>query len=99
MVHQDITANDIIAILKRRYLLIILLALFGGTIGYTVSRFLPKRYTSKTLVMVQQPVVQPITPVVQDNANQRLAAMQQQILSRSRLEPVIRDLNLFEKDI
>src|SRR4029077_13507508 len=60
---------------------------------------LPKRYTSKTLVLVQQPEAQPITPVAADNVNQRLATMQQQILSTARLEPVIRDLNLYQEDI
>ena len=34
-----------------------------------------------------------------DNVNQRLATMQQQILSTARLEPVIRDLHLYENDI
>ena len=58
-----------------------------------------KRYTSKTLVLVQQPEVQPVTPIATDNVNQRLATMQQQILSTARLEPVIRDLDLFPRDI
>src|ERR1019366_3474461 len=99
MVREDITAKDAIAILRRRFLLIFLLALFGGTAGYITARVLPKRYTSRTLVLVQQPSVMAVASPLTDNSNQRLAAMQQQILSRSRLEPVIQDLNLFQKDI
>ena len=99
MLREDITANDVIGILRRRFLLISLLALFGGASGFILSHVLPKRYTSKTLVLVQQPAVAPVASPVSDNTNQRLAAMQQQILSRSRLEPVIRDLNLYENDI
>jgi polysaccharide chain length determinant protein (PEP-CTERM system associated) len=99
MVHQEIGAKDFVAIVRRRYLLILLLALFGGVAGYVATRVLPKRYTSKTLVLVQQPEVQPVTPIATDNVNQRLATMQQQILSTARLEPVIRDLNLYERDI
>jgi len=99
MVHQEIGAKDIVAIVQRRFSLIFLLALLGGVIGFGGSRVLPKRYTSKTLVLVQQPEAQPVTPMATDNVNQRLATMQQQILSTARLEPVIRDLHLYENDI
>jgi polysaccharide chain length determinant protein (PEP-CTERM system associated) len=99
MLHQEIGPKDVVAILKRRYWLIILLAAFGGISGYLAARVLPKKYTSKTLVLLQQPEVQPVTPMVTDNVNQRLATMQQQILSTARLEPVIRDLNLYAGDI
>jgi len=99
MVHQEIGAKDVVAILRRRYMLIFLLAVFGGVAGFTAARVLPKRYTSKTLVLVQQPEVQPVTPIATDNVNQRLATMQQQILSTARLEPVIRDLSLYPDDV
>src|SRR5882724_3202352 len=99
MLREDITAKDAIAILRRRFLLIFLLATFSGALGYTLSHVLPKRYTSKTLVLVQQPEAVAVASPLTDNSNQRLAAMQQQILSRSRLEPVIRDLNLYEKEV
>ena len=99
MLHQEIGPKDIIAILGRRHTLILLLALCGGVAGFVAARVLPKKYTSKTLVLVQQPEVQPVTPITTDNVNQRLATMQQQILSTARLEPVIRDLNLYQKDI
>src|ERR1700739_2716114 len=99
MLHQEIGPKDIVAILRRRYALILLLGLFGGAAGFIAARVLPKRYTSKTLVLVQQPEVQPVTPISTDNVNQRLATMQQQILSTARLEPVIRDLSLYPDDV
>ncbi len=99
MLRDDITASDVIAILRRRFLLIFLLALLGGSAGYGLYRILPKRYTSKTLVLVQQPETTAVASPHTDTSNQRLAAMQQQILSRSRLEPVIRDLSLYQADI
>src|SRR3984893_19187150 len=99
MVHQEIGAKDVVAIVKDRYWLIILLALFGGGAGFVAARVLPKRFTSKTLVLVQQPEIQPVTPIATDNVNQRLATMQQQILSNARLEPVIRDLSLYPDDV
>src|ERR1700722_13848726 len=94
MMHQEIGTKDVVAILRRRFLLISMLALVGVVVGILAARVLPKRYISRTLVLVQQPEAQPVTPLVTDNVNQRLATMQQQILSTTRLEPVIRDLRL-----
>jgi protein tyrosine kinase modulator len=99
MVHQEIGAKDVVEIARRRIVLVLLLAVLGGVAGFAAARVLPKRYTSKTLVLVQQPEVQPVTPIATDNVNQRLATMQQQILSTARLEPVIHDLNLYPSDI
>jgi len=63
----------------------------------TLVRFLPKRFTSQTLVLVRQPTVPTdlVKPVVTEDLNQRLASMQEQILSRSRLEPIIEKFRLF----
>src|SRR6266852_662736 len=99
MVHHELGPKDIVAILQRRFAPILVLALLGGGAGFAAARLLPKRFTSKTLVLVRQPEVQPVTPISTDNVNQRLATMQQQILSTARLEPVIRDLNLYQRDI
>jgi len=99
MMHQELGAKDVVAIVRRRFLLISMLTLVGVVGGIVAARVLPKRYISRTLVLVQQPEAQPVTPLVTDNVNQRLATMQQQILSTTRLEPVIRDLSLYPRDI
>jgi len=101
MLRQDINARDVIAIVRRRWPLIVVLTLFGAVTGFIAAHILPKTFTSQTLVLVQQPAVSSVlVPTLNsDNTNQRLAAMQQQILSRSRLEPVIQELGLYHKDI
>src|SRR5260370_31767375 len=101
MLRPDITASDVIAILRRRWLLITLITVLGGSSGYVLSAILPKRFISQTLVLVQQPAVSPglVPTLASDDINQRMAAMQQQILSRSRLEPVIQEFGLYSKDI
>jgi polysaccharide chain length determinant protein (PEP-CTERM system associated) len=101
MTQRELTLPDYVAILKRRWVLITVLALVGPVLAYGVSRFLPNRYKSQTLVLVQPPSV-PTTMVAQvdtTSINQRLASMQQEILSRSRLEPIIRQFGLFPTEV
>jgi polysaccharide chain length determinant protein (PEP-CTERM system associated) len=49
---------------------------------------------------VEQPTVSPelVKPVVTEATNQRLASMQEQILSRSRLQPIIEKFGLFPSE-
>lgn len=90
--------DEYIAILRRRWVLIAIPGLLGPIIGYGISRFLPERYTSQTLVLVQQQQVPDrfVLSVVNDDFNQRLSTMQEQILSRTRLQPVIEKHSLFK---
>ncbi len=98
---RELTPTHILAMLRRRWVLILVLALVGAPLAYGVSRFLPNRYRSQTVVLVQPPSVP--TSIVPDmetsSLNQRLATMQQEILSRTRLEPIIRQFGLFSGDI
>ena len=98
---RELTPEDYIATVQRRWVLILVLTLIGPIFAYTVSRFLPNRYKSQTLVLVEPPTV-PSTIVPQidvTSVGQRLASMKSQILSRSRLEPVIRQFGLYSQDI
>jgi polysaccharide chain length determinant protein (PEP-CTERM system associated) len=97
---RELTVQDYVGMLRRRWLLIVLLSILGGAAGLAASKVLPKRFTSQTLVLVQEPGVSAdlVKPIVSDD-NERLAAMQQQILSRSRLEPLIHQLGLYSEDV
>jgi len=98
---RELTLEDYISVFRRRWLLILGLTILGGGLGYGTTHFLPERFTSQTLVLVQQPTVPGdyVTPVVSPDTNQRLASMQQEILSRTRLEPLIEQFGLFRKDV
>ena len=100
MIQRELAVEDYIAMLRRRWPIIVALALLGGGLGYGLTRFLPKRFTSQTLVIVEQPTVPGdyVKPVVTQDTNQRLASMQQEILSRTRLEPLIKQFGLFGSD-
>ena len=97
---RELTFEDYVAILRRRWLIIVSLAVIGCGLGFGVAHFLPKRYTSRTLVLVQQPTVPDdyVKPVVSEGTSERLATMQQEILSRTRLEPIIQQFGLFREE-
>lgn len=101
MEQRELTPADYMAMLRRRWVLILVLTLIGGPLAYGVARVLPDRYKSQTLVLVQQPTVPEdiVRSVDTTGINQRLASMQQQILSRTRLEPIIRQFGVYPKDI
>jgi polysaccharide chain length determinant protein (PEP-CTERM system associated) len=62
-----------------------------------VSVTIPPQYVSQTLVLIEQQKVpdEYVKPVVSSDLDQRLASMKEQILSRSRIEPIIQRFNLF----
>src|SRR5271154_1700754 len=101
MTERELTGADYLAMLRRRWVLIAVLAALGGPLAYGVSRVLPDRYKSQTLVLVEQPTVPSDIVRSLDTADitQRLSTMQQQILSRSRLEPIINQFGLYSGDV
>jgi polysaccharide chain length determinant protein (PEP-CTERM system associated) len=101
MTERELTAADYMAMLRRRWVLIVVLAVVGAPLAYGVSRFLPNRYKSQTLVLVERPSVPEKFVASLDNADlsQRLSSMQQQILSRSRLEPIITQFGLYSSEV
>src|SRR5947208_12007223 len=75
---------------RRHWWILPLSTVFLGGIGLGATFVLPKRYTSQTMVLVEQPTVGPdyVKPVVTEDLNHRLASMKEQILSRTRLQPI-----------
>lgn len=98
---RELTLEDYIAVLRRRWPIILSLAVIGCGLGFGIAHFLQKRYTSQTLVLVQQPTVpdEYVKPVVSEGTSERLATMQQEILSRTRLEPIIQQFGLYREDV
>ena len=96
----EITAADVKRILRRYWWIPVFMTVTLGAIGLAASLVLPKKYTSSTLVLVEQPTVPKdlIKPVITDDLNQRMASMKAQILSRSRLETIIKKFNLYPQE-
>src|SRR5208283_168735 len=85
----------------RRYWWIPLLCSVAcGALALVAIKVLPKKYTSRTAVMVEQPTVPTdyVKPVVSDDVYHRLASMQGQILSNSRLLPIIDKFGLYPNE-
>jgi polysaccharide chain length determinant protein (PEP-CTERM system associated) len=95
--HRELTVQDYVAILKRWYWLILLCALVCCGVAFGITYELAPRYMSQTLVLIEQQQVPTdyVTPILTEDLGERLASLREQILSRSRLEPIIQRFNLF----
>ncbi len=95
--HRELTMEDYAGILKRRFWLILIstFLVLGTSLG--VSYILPPQYVSQTLVLIEQQKVPEnyVKPVVDEDLGARLASMKEQILSRSRIEPIIERFDLY----
>jgi polysaccharide chain length determinant protein (PEP-CTERM system associated) len=95
--HRELTMQEYAGILKRRFWLILICAVVCLAAGVGVSYVLPPQYISMTKVLIKQQKVSEdyVKPVVTEDLEGRLASMKEQILSRSRIQPIIERFNLF----
>jgi polysaccharide chain length determinant protein (PEP-CTERM system associated) len=95
--HREMTMQDYASILKRRFRLILAITVAVTAASMVISRIIPAQYVSQTLVLIEQQKVPEnyVKPVVNEDLGARLASMKEQILSRSRIEPIIEQFNLF----
>ncbi|MFQ5330296.1 MAG: GumC family protein [Thermodesulfobacteriota bacterium] len=84
----------------RRKWWLIVPALFGTAISVFISVTAPAYYRSSTLIIVEQQTVPTmyVTPTDTTPVSQRLSTIKQQILSRTKLEHVIKDLELYDEE-
>jgi protein tyrosine kinase modulator len=68
-----------------------------GFLAFGVAQFWPEQYRSQALILVEQQKVPElyVTPNVVTNLQDRLQSMTQQILSRTRLQKLIEQFNLY----
>lgn len=91
------TPEDILGILRKRIWLIVPPLVVGLAGGLFVFKRLPSQYRSETLIMVipQRIPDSYVKPTVTGSVEDRLLTISDQILSRSRLERIISDFNLY----
>jgi polysaccharide chain length determinant protein (PEP-CTERM system associated) len=94
--HRPLITEDYIAILKRRGWMLLVLAVIFPLIAVAITYHLTPTYTSQTLVLIEPQTVPDtyVKPILAQDIDSRLSSMKEQILSRSRLEPIIQRFNL-----
>ena len=96
----EISIGDAKRVLRGYWWILPITTVGCAVLALTTALVLPKRYTSQTMVLVEQPTVSAdyVKPVVTEDLNHRLASMKEQILSRTRLQPIIEKFGLYAKD-
>ena len=86
-----------LGIVRRRHMPFLIPLLLGWLVVWGASWFLPSRYRSTTLILVEQPTMPKdyVTPNVNDDLQDRLRSITQQIESRTRLLHIIDQLDLY----
>jgi polysaccharide chain length determinant protein (PEP-CTERM system associated) len=94
--HRPLVIEDYFAILKRRGWMVIIPAVLVPIIAVAITYRLTPIYTSQTLVLIEPQTVPDtyVKPIIAEDLDSRLASMKEQILSRSRIEPIILRFNL-----
>src|SRR5579864_8379120 len=89
--NRELTMDDYLAMMRRRAKVILIPALLAPLVGFGISYFFTPKYTSQSLILVEGQKVPEtmVQPVVSQDLTARMATLQQQVLSQSRLQPVI----------
>jgi polysaccharide chain length determinant protein (PEP-CTERM system associated) len=95
--HRTLNVEDYLGILKRRGWIIAVPALILPVIAFAITFFIAPTYLSQTLVLIEVQKVPDsyVKPVISSDLDSRLASMKEQILSRSRIQPIIERYNLY----
>jgi len=91
------TAEDFLRIAWRRKWVIAIPFVVASVATYVIVKHLPNRYQSKTLILVvpQRVPDSYVHSTVSAPIEDRLRSMKEEILSRSRLERIVEDFNLY----
>lgn len=95
--HRPLILDDYLSILKRRGWIIAIPALVLPLIALALSFLITPQYLSRTLVLIEGQKVPDniVKPVISSDLDSRLASMREQILSRSRIQPIIERYGLY----
>lgn len=94
--NRELTMDDYLAMVRRRLKVILIPALLAPLAGFLVSYAFSPKYTSQSLVLVEGQRVPDnyVKAVITSDFTQRLATLQQQVLSGNRLRPMVERLGI-----
>jgi polysaccharide chain length determinant protein (PEP-CTERM system associated) len=98
--NRELNLDDYLAMLRRRAWILLIPALLAPIAGWLISYAFTPKYTSQALVLVegQKVPTSMVEPVVTEDLTERIATLQQQVLSQSRLQPMLERLKLVKSD-
>jgi uncharacterized protein involved in exopolysaccharide biosynthesis len=96
MENRELTMDDYLAMLRRRIRVILIPALLAPLAGFGVSYLFSAKYTSQSLVAVEEPKISDavVPQVYNEDLTQHLNNIQQQVLSPAQLRPMVDRLGL-----
>jgi succinoglycan biosynthesis transport protein ExoP len=94
---EGLDLQHYLGVVRRRHLYFLIPLFVGWAVVWAASWVLPPRYSSSTLILVEQPTMPKdyVTPNVIDDLQERMQSITQQILSRTRLLHIIDQFNLY----
>lgn len=89
--NRELTMDDYLAMLRRRAKVILIPVLLAPLAGYMVSYVFSPKYTSQSQILVEGQKVPEnmVQPVVSQDLVARVATLREQVLSQTRLQPVV----------
>lgn len=94
--NRELTMDDYLAMLRRRLKVILIPTLLAPLVGFAVSYALSPKYTSTSLVLVEEQKVPEgyVKPAITQDVSQRVATLEQRALGADQLRPLIDRLQL-----
>ncbi len=94
--NRELTMDDYLAMLRRRFKVILIPTLLAPLVGYAVSYGFSSKFISNALVLVEPQKVPEgyVKPAITEDLGQRVASLQQRALGADQLRPLIDRLQL-----
>ncbi len=94
---QSLQPADYFEMVKRRWLLLLIPSILFGTAGIFFVKTIPDIFVSETVILVEPPKIptEYVRSTTATPIESRLSTITQQIMSRTRLEKIITDNNLY----
>ncbi|HEX6505110.1 MAG TPA: Wzz/FepE/Etk N-terminal domain-containing protein [Terriglobales bacterium] len=98
--NRELSFDDYLSMLRRRLWVILVPILIAPAIGFAVSYLFDAKYTASTTVLIEEPKVPGdlVKPIITEDVLRRITGLEQQVLSRNHLVPVVQRLGLAKSD-
>lgn len=99
ILNRELGFDDYLAIARRRVFLVVVPLLICTCIGFLGSFILTPKYTSRSLLLVEDQVLPAgyVKPIVTERVSDRMTVLTQNVLSRTRLQGLVARLGLASK--